>query len=213
MTTFEHAMLGINGVLATGLQRKFSWKIAAIAGVAAASPDWDGLPIVISIELFNRAHRVWGHNILACTVLGIAIGIMDYQFDLVTRSARLVDRCFRCRIPEASLALRNEYSTGGILFWCVVAILACLSQLPADMVVSGTATLSDWALQPFWPFSHQEMVFPMVPWGDASITMVFVVGMFAMLRWKSSVRSIACLTLVGVVAYILVRGSLGQALQ
>jgi len=211
MTTFEHAMLGVNGALATGLHQKFGWKIVAIAGISAASPDWDGLPIVYSVELFNRAHRVWGHNILSCVVLGVVIGILDYRFDLVTRAARLIDRCVRFGISEANLALREQFSNYGTLVWCAVAILACLSQLPADMVVSGTATLADWELQPFWPFSDQGVVFPMVPWGDPGMTIVFVLGMFAMLRWKSSFRTIACLTLAGVVAYILARGLMGQA--
>ena len=30
MTTFEHAMLGINGALAVGLHRRFGWQIVAM---------------------------------------------------------------------------------------------------------------------------------------------------------------------------------------
>lgn len=87
-----------------------------------------------------------------------------------------------------------------------VAVVAALSHLPADMVVSGTATLSDWELQVLWPFSHQGWAFAMVPWGDAGISIVLVIGMFAMLRWKSSVETIARGTLGAVVAYIALRG-------
>ena len=46
MTTLEHAMLGINGVLATGLQRRFGWQLVAMAGGVSVAPDWDGLTIL-----------------------------------------------------------------------------------------------------------------------------------------------------------------------
>jgi hypothetical protein len=42
MTTFEHAMLGANAVLACGLHRKLGWRVVGLAGFAAIGPDWDG---------------------------------------------------------------------------------------------------------------------------------------------------------------------------
>ena len=63
MTTFEHALLAINGVLATGLQRRYGWQLAGVAAVAAISPDWDGLTIAFSLAAFAAGHRVWGHNL------------------------------------------------------------------------------------------------------------------------------------------------------
>ncbi|MGD9128399.1 MAG: hypothetical protein PVH19_13570 [Planctomycetia bacterium] len=61
MTTIEHAMLGIDGVLAVGLNRRWGWSLCAMAGVVAIVPDWDGLTLLGSASLFDAAHRVWGH--------------------------------------------------------------------------------------------------------------------------------------------------------
>ena len=46
----------------------------------------------------------------------------------------------------------------------------------------------------------------MVRWGDPGISIVFVIGMFAMVRWKTSLQLIAALTLMSVAVYIIVRG-------
>jgi hypothetical protein len=51
MTTFEHAMLGINGVLASGIHRRFGWQIVALAGIAAVAPDWDGIPMLVNLVI------------------------------------------------------------------------------------------------------------------------------------------------------------------
>ena len=201
-------MLGINGVLAAGWHRSGGWQLAAVAGVAAVSPDWDGVPIVFSVQVFDAIHRVWGHNVFACVLLGLAIGVADYRLDIVTRAARFVCSLLRLTVRPSDLAMRTEFSTSGIRTWIVVSVLAALSQLTADLVVSGTATLNDWELKLLWPVSDRGWVFPLVPWGDIGVTIVFVGGMFAMLRWRARVQWIACMTLLSVVSYILVRGFL-----
>lgn len=185
MTTFEHAMLGIDGAIAAGLHRKYSWQIVAMAGIAAVSPDWDGLTIFFSNSLFAESHRVWGHNVLACTFMGLVIGLLDYRYDLVTRSGRFAIKCLRLEVADKFLTSRDHFSKNGVFVWILVAILAAMSQLPADMVVSGTATIPDWELKLLWPFSDQGWVYPLVPWGDVGITFVFIAGMFAMLKWQA----------------------------
>ncbi len=204
-------MLGINGVLATGLQRRFGWQVAALAGLAAIAPDWDGLTILWSTTVFADAHRVWGHNLLACVLLGVMMGTLDYRFDLVTRCARWLQKLLPLEIAERNIEIRGSFTMSGQTTWIVVAVAAALSQLPADAVVSGAEGLSDWEVQPFWPFSSQGWVFPLVPWGDVGITVVFVMGMFAMLRWRSRVRLIAVLTLCGAIGYIAIRGFVGHS--
>ncbi|EMI21591.1 hypothetical protein RMSM_01478, partial [Rhodopirellula maiorica SM1] len=92
MTTFEHALLGINGVLAAGLHRDHGWKIVALAGVAAIAPDWDGVPMLIDMSRFEGGHRVWGHNLMACCVLGLLLGTADYRWDLAGRAAARITR-------------------------------------------------------------------------------------------------------------------------
>ncbi len=196
-------MLGINGVLAAGLHRRWGWTIAALAGVAAVSPDWDGAFLLVSQSTWLvEAHRVWGHNLLACALIGVLLGVADYYFDIVTRCGRLFVRLARLTVPMDQLNAREQSSRVGLVTWILVAVVAALSHLPADMVVSGTEELPDWPIQLLWPFSSQGWVFPLMPWGHPGITIVFVIGMFAMVRWKSRVQSIACLTLAVVVTYM-----------
>jgi membrane-bound metal-dependent hydrolase YbcI (DUF457 family) len=202
-------MLGINGVLASGLHRKCGWQLAAVAGVAAVAPDWDGLSILVSVQLFNDSHRAWGHNLLSCLLLGLAMGYLDYRWDLVTRAARHLCRLVRFKIAISDLTLRHQFDLEGLRIWLFTGALAALSQLPADLVVSGTATLGDWKLKLFWPWSDRGYVFPLVRWGDAVVSVVFALGMFAMLRWQTRCQHIACCTLAGVLAYIIVRGVIG----
>jgi hypothetical protein len=205
MTTFEHALLGLNGALAAGLHRRHSWRIAAMAAVAAASADWDALPIAFSSALFAAGHRVWGHNLLACIMAGAAIGLIDYRFDLVTRLGRRITRLLRLKVGADALLARQQFPLGGAAVWVVTAILAALTHLPADIVVSGSETLPVWEVQLLWPFSTRGYAFPMVRWGDIGITLMFIAGMFAMVRWRSRVQLIALLTLVGVAAYLVIR--------
>jgi hypothetical protein len=206
MTSFEHAMLGINGVMAAGLHRKCGYQIVAMAAVAAVIPDWDGATILVSRWAFVEGHRVWGHNVLACLIMGIAIGWLDYRFDLATRVSRFLSTWMHVAFPAGSLQVRDTFTSGGLFLWISVAYLATMSHLVGDLVVSGTKSLPDWSVQLLWPFSDRGWVFPMVAWGDVGITLVFVGGMFAMLRWRARTQMIAVVTLVGVATYLGVRG-------
>ena len=53
MTTYDHAMLGVCGVLATGCQRRYGWPLVATAAVAAVLPDWDGLSLLFGAAAFD----------------------------------------------------------------------------------------------------------------------------------------------------------------
>jgi len=202
MTTIEHALLGINGTLAAGLHRRWGWPIVALAGVAAVSPDWDGVFLVSRSISLVEGHRVWGHNLLACTLIGVLLGLADYHVDLVTRCGRRLVRLLRLTVPMDQLDVREQFPRVGLVTWILVAVVAALSHLPADMVISGTDQLPDWKLQVLWPFSHRGWVFPLMPWGHPGITIVFVIGMFAMVRWRSRLQLVACLTLAAVVTYL-----------
>jgi hypothetical protein len=142
-------------------------------------------------------------------VLGLVLGGLDYRWDLVTRVARRLARWGRVKIADSHLAVRREFTGTGLQVWLLITVLAALSQLPADLVVSGTATLGDWELQLFWPWSDRGYVFPLVRWGDAVISVVFATGMFAMVGWPAQIQRIAACTLAGVLAYIAVRGLIG----
>jgi hypothetical protein len=204
MTTFEHAMVGVCGVLALGLNRRFGWRLPALAGVAAVTPDWDGLTLLFSAQRFEQGHRVWGHNLLVCAITGLVLGLVDAKWDLMGRARRVLLRILRQPATEPEVSQR----LCSFSLWSVVAILAALSHLPADLVFSGGHGLADWELQLCWPFSSRGFVYPMVRWGDVGATLVFVAGLFAMLRWKNRLQWIATGTLLGVVLYIVARGSM-----
>ena len=208
MTTLEHAMLGINGVLAVGLDRRWGWQLCAMAATAAVLPDWDGMTILGSVSLFDMGHRVWGHALLICVPLAMLFASLDYRYDLMTRCARGFIRVTHLAVPDAQLTVRTTFVGRGFFVWMIVAIVATLSHLLGDVIVSGTAELSDWAIRPLWPFRDQGIVYPLVPWGDPGITILFVIGMFAMLRWKKRLQSIAIVTLVGIAIYAGIRGCL-----
>jgi hypothetical protein len=70
MTVYEHALVGIDGALALGLQRPHGWQIVALAGFATLLPDFDGLTILFGIQCYADGHRLWGHNLL---VAGFAV--------------------------------------------------------------------------------------------------------------------------------------------
>ena len=208
MTTFEHAMIGINGALAAGLQRRHGWKIVAFAGFAAVSPDWDGLTILAGMTTFNQAHRVWGHNLLVACLLGAGLAALDFRFDLTTRVARAVLQIVRRN--HQSLQIRDvaQRQPIGWLVWLLVGVLAALSHLPADLVFSGGYGLPDWKLQVLWPFSPDGFVYPMIPWGDPGVTIVFAAGMFAMVRWPKRIQALAAAALMLMVMYVMFRAAI-----
>lgn len=206
MTTYEHIMLGVNGTLALGLYERHGWKIVAMAGVAAASPDIDGLTWFVSNEAFSVGHRVWGHNLLACLSIGIVIGVLDYRLDLVTRVGQVVNRLLRLGVSDRFLALRQIRQPREQRVWVLVAIVSASSQLPADLVVSGTKTLPVWGLKLLWPFSDRVWSYQMVTYNDPGAILIFIVGMFALAKWPNHPKPIARTTLALVVAYLLFRG-------
>jgi hypothetical protein len=108
-------------------------------------------------------------------------------------------------VPEQQLGIRRHFRCSGYLIWILVATIAAASHLAGDMVVSGSAEFADWAVPILWPLSERGWVYARVRWGDPGITVVFVVGMFAMVRWKSHLQLIAALTLLAVVGYFFVR--------
>lgn len=209
MTTFEHAMLGVNGALASGLQHRYGWRVAALAGVAAITPDWDGLTIVGGMQLFDHAHRVWGHSFPSCLVLALLLVALDFRYDCMGWARRKLDRLLGSK--DKVIDPRPAPSALRFGIWFVVALLAMSSHLAADVVYSGAEGLSDWELKLLWPLSQQGFVYPLVKWGDAGVTIIFVAGMFAMLRWRRRLQMIATTTLASALIYVIVRGSLNAS--
>ncbi len=88
MTVYEHAMIGINGTLALGLQRRQGWQIVAWAGLAALLPDADGVTILFGGRAYADGHRLWGHNLLVVGLVAAAVSVVVYRSDVLTRVQR-----------------------------------------------------------------------------------------------------------------------------
>ncbi len=207
MTTIEHALLGANLVLAAGLEKKFGWQVVGLVALCANVPDWDGLTFFWSTSLFDTAHRAWGHNLLACSLLAAVLAVIDWRFDFITRAARFLVRWTKFVIPNEKVMIEPRVAAktraGFLAVWIGVALVAAWSHIAADLVFSGSETLSDWGLQLLWPFSDREFVYPMISWGDVGVIVIFVLGLFAMLRWKNRTTWIARATLLAALGYVL----------
>jgi hypothetical protein len=206
MTVFEHAMLGASLGLAAGMHKRYGWRVIGMAAAAGALPDWDGLSILFGPEAYARAHRVWGHNLLAAGAGGLAIAWLEYRFCLLTRATQSIAR----RVPGLDLPAgvqappergKSPKELGG---WLALGLTAGYSHLLADYFYSGHPDLHTWGLPLLWPFSKKVWAQPTVAWGDLGATLVFVAEMFALYRAPGRSRLIAWLALAAVVAYVAV---------
>ncbi|OHB84669.1 MAG: hypothetical protein A2V98_21640 [Planctomycetes bacterium RBG_16_64_12] len=208
MTTYEHAMLGVTGTLAAGLDRRYGWQIVALGGFVAVLPDWDGLSILCGAAVFDHLHRSLGHNLLVCTLLGAVVAALDYRFSLALRVKGYFGRYVRALAPQESSPKRSVFHAYELSVWVVTGVLASLSHLAADLVFSGHPVFSDWGLRLLWPFSDRVWGYPLVSWGDPGVTLIFVGGMFAMIRWPRRLQLVSGLTLTTVLGYVSIRAVL-----
>jgi membrane-bound metal-dependent hydrolase YbcI (DUF457 family) len=207
VTLFEHALIGIDGALALGLQRQHGWQIVALAGVAALLPDIDGLTILFGPQCYAGGHRVWGHNLLVTGLLAAIVSAAVYYSDSLTRIQRRLGRHVQAlSISNAEKAA--ERRRADLLLWLTVGVAAAYSHLLADVVFSAGKDLPVWGVPLLWPFSAKEWAFPLLPWGDIGATLILAAGMFAMLRWPKQARLIAAGSLLATAAYLAARGLL-----
>lgn len=205
VTSPEHTLVGIHVAFAFGVHRYFGWRGVAIAGLASNIPDWDGLPMIFDMQRYESGHRVWGHNVMSIVLTSLVLGMTQRRFDWIGRVGRRVV----ARLPEATDGRRETEVTHGNITMsiCVgISLFAQIIHLPCDMVVSGGKGLSDWAIQPWWPFSNTAAVYPLIPWGDIGPTVILMGGIIAIAKWRSHTSTFASLTLVALVGYLLLRG-------
>jgi membrane-bound metal-dependent hydrolase YbcI (DUF457 family) len=206
MTIYEHAMVGINGALAAGLQRRHGWQIVAQAGVAAMLPDCDGLSILLGPHYYAEAHRLWAHNLLVTGLLAAIVSAAAYRWDVLTKIQRRLAKHWAMFSIGGAPAEKSPHCAGELCLWLAVGVLAAYSHLAMDILFSAGKNLGTWGLAIFWPFSNDSYAYPLVPWGDIGATVILAVGMFAMVRWPKRIRAIAAGSLLAVAVYIVVRG-------
>lgn len=207
MTTPEHTLVGIHFAFATGMYRFVGWRGVAMAGVASNIPDWDGIPMLFDMQRFESGHRVWGHCIPSILFSSILIGIAQSRWDWI---GCIANRLRSTRSETASTDTRKspDWIVGGVggLVFAMIAMCVQLLHLPCDMVVSGGDGLSDWAIQPWWPFSTTGYVYPLIPWGDIGPTVILMAGIITIAKRKSHLSQTSSLTILALCAYLLIRG-------
>lgn len=207
MTTLEHTLVGIHVAFATGLHRLIGWRGVAIAGAASNIPDWDGIPMLIDMQRFESGHRVWGHSLLSIVVTSILLGFSQMRWDWM---GWIADR-FRRQMPETDTMNLSQHSDEfmGMIGGCVFALIAMCAQclhLPCDMVVSGGKGLSDWPIQPLWPFSRNAYVYPLIPWGDVGPTIIMMLGVIVSAKRSGHLIQTSAITLAILCGYLVARG-------
>jgi membrane-bound metal-dependent hydrolase YbcI (DUF457 family) len=205
MTVYEHAMIGIDGALAMGLQRRHGWQIIALAGFAAVLPDFDGLTILFGPHWYAEGHRLWGHNLLVAGMVAAIVSAVAYQCDAPAKIQRWLAKYWKVllvRGGQPETPARNME----LCLWIVVGVAAAYSHLLMDVVYSGGRNLPIWGVPLFWPFTSTVWACPLVPWGSIGTTVILAASMFAMLRWPTWIRTIATGSLIAVLAYMTICG-------
>jgi hypothetical protein len=199
VTFFDHSLFGATLALSLGGHRRHGWGLVATSAIAGGLPDWDGLSLLFGPAAFADIHRVWGHNLLVATCAGGLTGALGY---LCVRSVR-VRRMARVTTPLQPFAISQ------MLIWILFGAGAALAHLPADLIQSSGADLPVWPVPLLWPFTSRGWAWPIVPWGDIGITLIFVAEMFALAKRPAYAQGLAVLTLVAVHLYIAARWLFG----
>jgi hypothetical protein len=205
LTVYEHVMVGMNLALGAGLHRRYGWRLAAVAGFAAALPDWDGLSILFGAVAYAQAHRVWGHNLLVASLTSGLAGGLAYWLNRAGGLDWIGKRVLPGRAASAARSGALPPAPGTLALWVGTGVVAGLSHLLADFFYSGHGDSQSWPLYLFWPFSMRGWCYPILPWGDLGATVLFVVEMFLLYRWPSRAQIIAWASLAAVVCYVAVR--------
>ena len=201
MTTPEHTLVGLHAALACDCHRRWGWTAVATAALASNIPDWDGLPVLIDINLFDAGHRTWGHNFLAILLSACVLAWTQHRFHWMEKIARRIQPW----LPgEMTADHADEQRSPSMWVLIAIAVAVQLIHLPCDMVVSGGHGLSDWHIKPFWPFANARYVYPLIPWGDVSPTVILMAGLIACVKWRERAGTMSRLALLALVAYLFV---------
>jgi len=209
MTIFEHAVLGMNGALATGVHRRCGWQIVALAGVAAVLPDWDALTFFFGPKWFAEGHRLWGHNLLAAGLLAAVVSAAAYQTDAATKVHRRLARRWQVFVIRGVQPGSPDRGAVTLGLWIVVGVLAAYSHLLMDVAFNGNASLPPWEVPLLWPFRSDAWAYPMVSWGNPGASVILAASLFAMLRWPNKLQPIAAVSLLALAVFMVVCRFLG----
>lgn len=158
--------------------------------------------MLVDMQRFENGHRVWGHNVFAILLTTLLVICLQRRFQWVEAAGLRVKRF----LPADAQQLMTPTAPAPIRVYFLIVFAAQMIHLPCDMVVSGGKGLSDWHVCPLWPVSDIGLAFPLIPWGDIGPTMILMAGILAVATFRHRSSAVSWLALVGLVAYLLVRG-------
>jgi hypothetical protein len=139
-------------------------------------------------------------------VASMFLGWTQAAFDWIGMIGRGASARFPKTIPAPAEAASAGRAGVVALAFASVAMIAQILHLPCDMFVSGGNGLTDWAIQPWWPFSSAAYVYPLIPWGDVGPTVVLMTGIIVIAKRRTDIVTISTLTLIALCAYLFARG-------
>ena len=182
MDTLTHALLG-GAIGAMVLGRRLGWRAAVWGGVAAAVPDLDVLPVLLSDPINEwRLHRGATHSFIVTTLAAPLFGWI---------AAR--------RAPESG---RGRAWRDWMLLW----LLGLYSHIVLDVMTS-------YGTQIFWPVSSFRAALHVIPVIDPLYSVLvlvpFLAGLLLARRWRL-VRGLGIAFLSLSTLYLFVAGAMND---
>jgi membrane-bound metal-dependent hydrolase YbcI (DUF457 family) len=189
MVYYDHAMVGATLAVAVGAPRRHGWPVVLLAALAGMAPDWDALSKHISPRTYEAGHRVWGHNLFAVTLAGVALGLLGY----------LIQQSRPSRRTAAPLGT-----------WIALCVLILWSHPILDLLYCGLGHNADWPVALLWPVLSERFAVPWVPWSDWGATALLGAGLLLVAAAGRFRQAAGCASLVLLGLYIGLRGALRQ---
>jgi membrane-bound metal-dependent hydrolase YbcI (DUF457 family) len=190
MIYYDHAMLGATLAVAVGAQRRYGWPVVGLAALAGMFPDWDAMSKHLWPTAYALGHRVWGHNLFAATLAGIALGAVGYWIHSSQRPDALSSN-------DASLRA-----------WILLGVLVLWTHPLLDVLYCGWGRDADWPVRLLWPLVPGGFARPWVPWSDWGATALLGAGLLVCAILPRYRQACAGCNLLALSLYVAARGFL-----
>lgn len=148
---------------------------------------------------------IGGHNLLVAGLAAMVISTVAYQWNVLNRIQGWLAKHWKA-LAVCGQVKTPPHRRSELFLWIVIGVLAAYSHLLIDAMFSVGKNLPIWGVHLLWPFTGTIWAYPLVPWGNIGVTVIFAMSMFAMLRWPAWIRAIAASSLIAVAGYMAICG-------